>query len=89
VLGARLARLERAAASLSERRAAALREHAAARRAADPERALERGYALALDGAGAPLATARAVRAADTFDLRMADGTIPARVSGGASEGDR
>lgn len=89
VLGARLARLERAAASLSERRAAALREHAAALRAADPERALERGYALALDGAGAPLATARAVRAADTFDLRMADGTIPARVSGGASEGDR
>ncbi len=79
-LGSRAAGLERAADSLAERRAAALRGHAAALRAADPDRALERGYAVALDASGEPLASAAATRAAGAFELRMADGSVPAQV---------
>ncbi|MDQ3935167.1 MAG: exodeoxyribonuclease VII large subunit, partial [Actinomycetota bacterium] len=65
---------------LAERRARALAGQTAALRAHDPERTLERGYALALDPAGEPLSGASAVRAAGDFELRMADGTVPARV---------
>jgi exodeoxyribonuclease VII large subunit len=80
VLSGRAGGLERAARALAERREAALRSHAAALRAHEPERTLERGYALVLDRGGQPLAGADAVRAAKDFDLRMADGTVPARV---------
>ena len=76
----RAARIEAAERMLAERRAAVLATHAAALRAHDPERTLERGYALALDAAGEPLADAAALRAAGDFDLRMAGGTVPARV---------
>jgi exodeoxyribonuclease VII large subunit len=57
-----------------------LAAHAAALRAHDPERTLERGYALALDSAGEPLPDAAAVRAARDFELRMAGGRVPATV---------
>ncbi len=53
---------------------AALGAHAAALRAHDPERTLERGYALALDADGEPLADAAALRAAETSTFRMAGG---------------
>ena len=49
-------------------------------RAHDPERTLERGYAIALGPDGEPLASAAAVRDVEDFELRMADGTLPARV---------
>ena len=52
----------------------------AALAAHDPQRTLERGYALAVDADGEPLATADAIRTANDFDLRMADGTGPARI---------
>ncbi|HEX8066099.1 MAG TPA: exodeoxyribonuclease VII large subunit [Thermoleophilaceae bacterium] len=84
-LGARAARLRRAERLLSQRRERALAAHAAALRAHDPERALERGYAVVLDAAGEPLASAAAARAAGSFDLRMAGGTVPARVRGTAA----
>src|SRR5439155_168333 len=42
--------------------------------------ALERGYALVLDGDGEPLPTAAAIRDAGVFDVRMADGEVPARL---------
>jgi exodeoxyribonuclease VII large subunit len=79
-LSARAAALARAADALEARRREALRAHAAAIRAHDPERALERGYAIALDADGRPLASAAAVRQAGDFELRMADGRVPARV---------
>jgi len=74
------ARLERAAGRLAEHRAATLERHAAALRAADPERALERGYALVADAGGEPLTTAAAARAAGRLDLRMAGGVVPTEV---------
>ena len=80
LLPVRAARLDNAERLLAARRAAALEAHAAALRAHDPERTLERGYALALDPAGEPLANADAVRGAKDFELRMAGGSVPAAV---------
>jgi exodeoxyribonuclease VII large subunit len=79
-LSARAAALARAADALESRRREALRAHAAAIRGHDPERALERGYAIALDSEGRPLQSAAAIREASNFELRMADGNVPARV---------
>jgi len=79
-LSARAAALARAADALEARRREAIRAHAAAIRGHDPERALERGYAIPLDADGSPLASAAAIREASDFELRMADGHVPARV---------
>jgi exodeoxyribonuclease VII large subunit len=80
-LPGRAGALHRATRAAADRRSRAVATHGAALRAHDPERTLERGYALALDPAGEPLTRAGAVRAAGSFDLRMAGGTVPARVS--------
>ena len=45
----------------------------------DPQRTLERGYALVEDGSGAPVATAAAAREQERLTLRMSDGTLPVR----------
>ncbi|MEA2373706.1 MAG: Exonuclease large subunit, partial [Thermoleophilaceae bacterium] len=87
-LATRSAGLDRAAGAAAERRAQWLARAGAALRAHDPQRTLERGYALALDAAGQPLPDAGAVRAAQTFDLRMAGGTVPARVGATENEED-
>ena len=79
-VSARAAALSRAAEALERRRRQALAAHAAAMRAHDPERTLERGYAIALGPDGEPLASAAAVRDQQDFELRMADGTLPVRV---------
>jgi exodeoxyribonuclease VII large subunit len=79
-VAARAARLEQAAIAFAERRNAALAKHTAALFAHDPERTLERGYALLLDEHGEPLPDARAVREAGSFTARMADADVPARV---------
>jgi exodeoxyribonuclease VII large subunit len=73
------AALDRAADRMRERRGETLARLTAALNAHDPQRTLERGYALALDPHGEPLPTAEAVRAAAVFDLRMADGAVRAR----------
>jgi exodeoxyribonuclease VII large subunit len=70
----RSAGLERAAQAFAQREAVALRRQAAALRAHDPDRTLERGYALALGEDGEPLSSVEAVRAAGRFDLKLADG---------------
>ena len=80
-LAARAAQLDRAAAALAERRAAALAKHTASLYAHDPDRTLERGYALLLDDAGEPLGTAEAVRGAGKFTARMSDADVRAKVS--------
>jgi exodeoxyribonuclease VII large subunit len=76
---ARSTGLDRAARTLVQRTTHALRAQAADLRAYDPERTLERGYALAMAG-DEPLTSAAAVRAAGAFDLRLADGVVPARL---------
>ena len=46
----------------------------------DPQRTLERGYALVQSSSGEPLPTAVSARAVDDVRLRFADATIPARI---------
>jgi exodeoxyribonuclease VII large subunit len=85
-LARRATALRRAADALEARRRDALRAYSAAVRAHDPDRTLERGYAIALDPEGRPLAGAAALRQAGDFELRMADGQVPARVREEVSE---
>jgi exodeoxyribonuclease VII large subunit len=51
-------------------------------RAHDPERTLERGYALAESAAGEPVTTADAAVAAGQVRLRFADGRVKAEIEG-------
>ncbi len=46
----------------------------------DPQRTLERGYALVEDPGGRPISAAAAARAAEQVRLRFADGTVRARI---------
>jgi exodeoxyribonuclease VII large subunit len=79
-LAATATSLDRARKALEERRTEALEARAAALRALDPERTLERGYAVLLDERGELLAGASAVRAAGRFSARLADGSVDAQV---------
>ncbi|HEX6455707.1 MAG TPA: exodeoxyribonuclease VII large subunit [Solirubrobacterales bacterium] len=72
----------RAAGADMEKRRAALRRAEVALRAHEPERTLERGYALVEDEAGEPLTTAEATAAAGEVKLRFADGRVRARAEG-------
>ncbi len=63
-----------------ERRPRELQQLALALAAHEPQRALERGYALVESPDGEPLASAREARAARDVRLRFADGAVPARV---------
>jgi exodeoxyribonuclease VII large subunit len=72
-------RLDRSAGEGVSRRRTALHHAAVALRAHDPERTLERGYALAETVDGEPLTSAEAARAADEISLRFADGRVRAR----------
>ncbi len=71
--------VRRAAGPEQDSRREALHRAAVALRAHDPERTLERGYALAEDSAGEPLTSAAAAGAEDRISLRFADGRIRAR----------
>jgi exodeoxyribonuclease VII large subunit len=79
-VSARAASLDRAREALEERRAIALAAQAAALRGHDPERTLERGYALLLDDGGEPVASVAALRDARRFKVRLADGSVGAQV---------
>lgn len=72
--------LDRSVERVSERRLETLARLTAALDTHDPQRTLERGYALALGADGEPLASARAAQVAGSFDLRFADATLPAQV---------
>jgi exodeoxyribonuclease VII large subunit len=71
--------LRRAVGPDLERRREALRRAAVALRAHEPERTLERGYALVEGSDGEPLASAAEARAAERISLRFADGRVRAR----------
>jgi exodeoxyribonuclease VII large subunit len=78
VLGRSAARTQTSDAA---RRRTELERLALALAAHDPERTLERGYALVQDRAGEPLTNADQARAARTLTIRFRDGRVPARVS--------
>jgi exodeoxyribonuclease VII large subunit len=72
--------IERAAGRALRRRREALEKAAMTLRAHDPERTLERGYALAETAEGEPVTTAAAAAAAAEVKLRFADGRVRARI---------
>ena len=78
LLGA-AADLERAARTAATRRGRELERLRLAVDAHDPERTLERGYALVEDAGGELVTSAEATRAARDVTLRFADGRVRAR----------
>jgi exodeoxyribonuclease VII large subunit len=70
----------RAQTSDSAKRRRDLERLRLALQAHDPERTLERGYALVQDTAGEPVTTADAARTARDLELRFRDGVLDARV---------
>jgi exodeoxyribonuclease VII large subunit len=71
--------LERAAAAAVERRRRELERLLATLDAHDPQRTLERGYALVEDAAGEPVTTAAAARAQSSLAIRLHDGRVEVR----------
>jgi exodeoxyribonuclease VII large subunit len=69
----------RAVGAEMDGRRAALHRAAVALRAHEPERTLERGYALVEGEAGEPLTSAAEASAADLISLRFADGRVRAK----------
>ncbi|HWC48326.1 MAG TPA: exodeoxyribonuclease VII large subunit [Solirubrobacterales bacterium] len=78
---------KRAIGADMEKRRAALRRAEVALRAHEPERTLERGYALVEGPGEEPLTSAAAAAAAGEVRLRFADGRVGARTHG-TSDGD-
>ena len=76
----RAATLDRAAASSVERRRRALERTSLTLRAHEPQRVLERGYALAETTGGEPVTSAAAARRAARLRLRFSDDGVDARV---------
>ncbi|MGE5282549.1 MAG: exodeoxyribonuclease VII large subunit [Chloroflexota bacterium] len=69
----------RAAGPDTERRREALHRAEVALRAHEPERTLERGYALVEGEEGEPISSAADARAAELISLRFSDGRVRAR----------
>jgi len=69
----------RAVGADMEKRRDALRQAEVALRAHEPERTLERGYALVEDPAGEPLTSAADAGAAERISLRFSDGRVRAK----------
>jgi exodeoxyribonuclease VII large subunit len=78
----RAAGIERSAARALERRRETLRRATLTLRAHDPERTLERGYALAESADEEPIVSAVAAVAAGAVRLRFADGRVKAEIEG-------
>jgi exodeoxyribonuclease VII large subunit len=72
---------ERARTFETARRRTELERLTLALAAHDPQRTLERGYALVESREGEPLTTAEGARAARTLNVRFRDGAVPAEVS--------
>jgi exodeoxyribonuclease VII large subunit len=71
--------LERVSLAASTRRRAELDRLAMAIAAHDPQRTLERGYALVEGPGGEPVTSADSARTLDAMTLRLHDGTLPIR----------
>jgi exodeoxyribonuclease VII large subunit len=85
--GRRGAAIERSATHALRRRREALEKAAVTLRAHDPERTLERGYALAETLSGEPVTSTAAAHAAERISLRFSDGRVKAEIEG-ESDGD-
>jgi exodeoxyribonuclease VII large subunit len=83
------AAIERSAQRSLERRREALRRAAVTLRAHDPERTLERGYALAESSEGEPVTSAEGARRLDRISLRFADGRVDVRPARGGRGSER
>ncbi|MBA3328427.1 MAG: exodeoxyribonuclease VII large subunit, partial [Solirubrobacterales bacterium] len=70
------------AAGADARRGGRLEALALALAAHDPDRTLERGYALVSDGEGSVVTSAAAARDAGTVRLRFTDAAVDATISG-------
>jgi exodeoxyribonuclease VII large subunit len=68
--------LDRSGERLAERRLERLASLTAALNAHDPQRTLERGYALIEDAAGEPVTTAAAAQALPSLAIRLHDGRV-------------
>ncbi|HEX8688996.1 MAG TPA: exodeoxyribonuclease VII large subunit [Solirubrobacterales bacterium] len=79
--------VRRAAGAEARSRREALRRAEVALRAHEPERTLERGYALAEDAAGEPVTSAADAIAAGRVRLRFADGGVGANIEANGGEG--
>jgi exodeoxyribonuclease VII large subunit len=79
----------RAAGPEAQSRREALRRAEVAFRAHEPERTLERGYALAEDSAGEPVTSAAAAIAAAHVRLRFADGGVGAQIDRDGARDER
>jgi exodeoxyribonuclease VII large subunit len=77
--GTGAAALERGAQAALDRRRRDLERFTGALDAHDPQRTLERGYALVEDAAGEPVTTAAAARAEPSLTLRLHDGRVAVR----------
>jgi exodeoxyribonuclease VII large subunit len=77
----------RAAGADADSKREALRRAEVAFRAHEPERTLERGYALAEDSGGEPVTSAAAALAAKHVKLRFADGGVGAEIDRDGGEG--
>jgi exodeoxyribonuclease VII large subunit len=83
-------RLEHSATEAIERRRRAQHHFEVALRAQDPERTIERGYALVETALGEPVTSAAAALAAGEVGLRFGDGRVRARIGeGGVDSGLR
>jgi exodeoxyribonuclease VII large subunit len=71
--------LDRASAAALARRRQALNSFALALAAHDPQRTLERGYALVEDPVGAPVTSAEQARSLEEMTLRLHDGSVRVR----------
>jgi exodeoxyribonuclease VII large subunit len=78
--------VDRSATAMAKRAGEALRRAGVALRAHDPERTLERGYALAETVDGDPVTGAAAAVAAAKIRLRFADGRVRARIEEDAAQ---
>jgi exodeoxyribonuclease VII large subunit len=76
------AALDRTASAALERRRRELDRMLATLAAHDPQRTLERGYALLEDPAGEPVTTARAAREQPELTVRLHDGRVTVRPDG-------
>lgn len=79
-LGGRAHDLRRASSSTGRRRE--LSHLATALDARDPQRTLERGFALVRDEKGEPLSGAAAARSAAQVEIAFQDGSVPATIDG-------
>ena len=78
--GRRASGLERAALTSLERRRRVLERNVVTLRAHEPERVLERGYALAETTGGEPVTSAAAARKAERLRLRFSDDRVTTRI---------